>query len=79
MEFDYNDEFTGFRFVDCELLVQFINGLLCPECKKPIGASRLSSVTEVRTDLASELKFQCGCRHNMSLFTSKKSVTKCLK
>ena len=46
MEFDYNDEFTGFRFVDCELLVQFINGLLCPECKKPIGASRLSSVTE---------------------------------
>lgn len=70
--FDSQDELTGFRFVDCELLVTFINGLLCPECKRPIGAARLSSVTEVRTDLASELKFECGCQHNMTLFTSKK-------
>ncbi|KAK7497456.1 hypothetical protein BaRGS_00011298 [Batillaria attramentaria] len=56
-EFDPNDDLTGFRFIDCELLVQFIQFLLCPSCKKPLGASRLTTAEEDRTDLASAFTF----------------------
>lgn len=34
MEFDCDDEPTGFRFVDCLLFVQFVSSLQCPDCKK---------------------------------------------
>ena len=70
--FDYDDELTGFRFVDCELLVQFVTSLLCPECKQPRGASRLSSTSEERTDLASKFTFECGCHKKVTFLTSKK-------
>ena len=53
VEFDAEEELIGFRFVDCELLIKFVQGLLCPECQRPLGAGRLSSVTEDRTHLAS--------------------------
>jgi hypothetical protein len=69
-EFDKDDQLSGFRFVDCGLLVDFVQKLLCPECKKTLGASRLSSVKEDRTDLASVLTFECGCRSSVSFSTS---------
>ena len=31
MEFDNDRDLTGFRFIDCELLVQFVGSLLCPD------------------------------------------------
>ena len=65
MEFDCDGELTGFRFIliiDCELFVQFVTSLLCPGCKKALGASRISS-TEDRTDLTSQFRsrstFKC--------------------
>ena len=48
LEFDKDDELSGFRFVDCGLLVDFVQKLLHPECKKTLGASQLSSVKEDR-------------------------------
>ena len=40
MAFDNDSDLTGFRFVDCELLllVQFVGSLLCPDCKRPLAA-----------------------------------------
>lgn len=72
MELDSDNELTGFRFIDCELLVNFVSSLLCPDCKRPLGASRLSSCKEERTDLASKFIFECGCQNKVSFFTSKK-------
>ena len=71
MEFAAEEELTGFRFFHCELLIKFVQGLLCPECQRPLGAGRLSSVTEDRTDLASHLRFHCGCDNTVSFRTSK--------
>lgn len=71
VEFDDDDELSGFRFVDSKLLIQFIETLLCPDCKKPLGKSRLSSVKEDRVDLASVFTFQCGCKNSVKFSTSK--------
>lgn len=58
MEFDNDSDLTGFRFIDCELLVQFVGSLLCPDCKRPLAAGRHSSTTEKRTGLASRAHIQ---------------------
>ncbi|KAK7091677.1 hypothetical protein V1264_009331 [Littorina saxatilis] len=73
MEFDTDEELTGFRFVDIQLLVDFVSVLLCPLCKEvPLGGDPVkSSVTETRTDLASQFAFHCGCGHAVNLTTSK--------
>ena len=56
IEFDKDDLLTGFRFVDIELLVDFVKKLLCPACKRPLGQNtRLSHVTEHRTNQASKV------------------------
>ena len=39
VNFDTDDELTGFRFTDLELLIEFISKLLCPNCKR-FGASK---------------------------------------
>ena len=71
--FDKDELLTGFRFVDIELLIDFILGLLCPECQRPLGVNkRLSYVTEHRTNQASKIVFACQCHHKLDLFTSKK-------
>lgn len=72
MEFDTDEELTGFSFVDIQLLVDFVSVLLCPLCKEPLGGDPVkSSVTETRTDLASQFAFHCGCGHAVNLTTSK--------
>lgn len=38
--FDKEESLTGFRFVDMELLIQFVQKLLCPECRKPLGENK---------------------------------------
>ena len=74
LEFDKDDLLTGFRFVDIELLVDFVKKLLCPACKRPLGQNtRLSHVTEHRTNQASKVVFTCQCQQTSTLFTSKKS------
>ncbi|KAK7089330.1 uncharacterized protein [Littorina saxatilis] len=75
VKLEKEEELTGFRFIDCELFVQFVQGLLCPECKRPLGSSRLSFVKEDRTDLASQFSFQCGC-NNTVRFSSSKVVSR---
>ena len=72
MEFDNDSDLTGFCFIDCELLVQFVGSLLCPDRKRPPAAGRHSSTTERRTGLASELTFKCGCKNEVVMLTSKK-------
>lgn len=74
LEFHKDDLLTGFRFVDIELLVDFVKKLLCPACKRPLGQNtRLSHVTEHRTNQASKVVFTCQCQQSSTLFTSKKS------
>lgn len=71
-EFDNNPSLTGFRFVDAELLIDFIQSLLCPKCKRPLGESkRLSHVTEQKSVLASSFVFHCQCEYDVTLRTSK--------
>ena len=71
--FDTDEELTGFRFVDCELLIDFVSSLLCPNCKERLGrASRQISATETRTSLASTFTFSCKCQNEVSCMTSKK-------
>ena len=70
--FDKDEELTGFRFVDCELLIDFVSSLLCPNCKERLGASRQFSTTETRTSLASKFTFSCKCQNEVSFMTSKK-------
>ena len=56
-----------------ELLIQFVQKLLCPECRKPLGENkRCSCVTEHRTDQAAKVVFTCQSQHKVDLFTSKK-------
>ena len=71
--FDKDVSLIGFRFVDLELLIQFVQKLLCPECKRPLGENqRLSRVAEQRTNQASKVVFICQCQHSVDFFTSKK-------
>ena len=71
-EFDTDPGLTGFRFVDIELLINFVQSLLCPNCKRPIGGNKgLSRVSEHRSSLASKLDFHCQCQQKVSLNTSK--------
>ena len=70
--FDPNESLSGFRFIDCELLVEFVKSLLCPQCKEPLGASRLATADEERTDLASTFTFTCGCENKVCFSTSRK-------
>ena len=73
IEFDKDDLLTGFRFVDIELLVDFVKKLLCPACKRPLGQNTgLSHVTEHRTNQASKVVFTCQCQQTSTLFASKK-------
>ena len=70
--FDQDPELTGFRFLDAELLVNFVQSLLCPNCRQPLGENtRLSRVTENRSALSSEFVFTCHCQHKLTLNTSK--------
>ena len=72
-EFDRDPGLTGFRFVDVELLVDFIQSLLCPRCRRPLGENkRQAHVTEQRSVLASQFTFHCQCQHSVTLNTSKK-------
>ena len=41
VNFDTDDELTGFRFTDLELLIEFMSKLLCPNCKQRFGASKI--------------------------------------
>ena len=55
--FDRDEVLTGFRFVDIELLIDFVQPLLCPTCKRPLGQSSRQShshVTEYSTNQASK-------------------------
>ena len=71
--FDSDESLTGFRFVDITLLIDFVQSLLCPTCKTPLGDNqRLSDVTENRTNQASKLVFTCGCQNKVDFSTSKK-------
>ncbi|XP_070179258.1 uncharacterized protein [Littorina saxatilis] len=70
---DKEDSLTGFRFIDLELLIEFVQKLLCPECKRPIGENqRLSTVVEHRTNQASKVVFTCQCQHKVDFLSSKK-------
>ena len=72
-EFVRDPELTGYRFVDVELLTDFIQSLLCSNCRRPTGENRrLSCVTEHRSVLASSYTFHCQYQHGMNLNTSKK-------
>eukprot|EP00745_Piridium_sociabile_P013870 TRINITY_DN20394_c0_g1_i4.p1 TRINITY_DN20394_c0_g1~~TRINITY_DN20394_c0_g1_i4.p1 ORF type:complete len:152 (-),score=18.86 TRINITY_DN20394_c0_g1_i4:5-460(-) len=67
MNFDKDPELTGFRFVDCELMIEFIQSLLCPKCRQPLGQNkRLSYVVEHKSTLASKFDFHCQCQHTLS-------------
>lgn len=73
VQFDKDDSLTGFRFIDCENLIEFVSQLLCPKCKQPLGANkRLFHVKEDRVSMASKFTFHCQCSHSVSLDTSKK-------
>ena len=73
VSFDRDQELTGFRFIDTELLVNFVQSLLCPNCRRPLGENkRLSHVTESRSVLASTFVFHCQCKNSVALNTSKK-------
>ena len=55
--FDSDELLTGFRFVDTELLIDSVQSLLCPTCKRPLGQTSRQShsrVTEHGTDQASK-------------------------
>ena len=55
--FDSDELLTGFRFVDTELLIDSVQPLLCPTCKRPVGQTSRQShsrVTEHGTDQASK-------------------------
>ena len=72
MSFDRDEKLTGFRFIDTELLVDFIQSLLCPNCRKPLGQNRRKAcVTEERSVLASTFVFRCQCQHSVTLKTSR--------
>ena len=46
VQFDQEEALTGFRFVDCENLIDFVSEWLCPNCKQPLGTNkRLFHVT----------------------------------
>ena len=73
--FDRGELLTGFRFVDIELLIDFVQTLLCPTGKRPLGQNSRQShsrVTEHRTDQASKLVITCQCKEDAVLFISKK-------
>ena len=73
--FDKEELLTGFRFVDIKLLIDFVQTLLCPTCKRPLGKNSRQShshVNEHRTNQASKLVFTCQCKDKSVLFTSKK-------
>ena len=73
--FDKEELLTGFRFVDIKLLIDFVQTLLCPTCKRPLGQNSRQShshVKEHRTNQASKLVFTCQCKDKSVLFTSKK-------
>ena len=73
--FDKDELLTGFRFVDIKLLIGFVQTLLCPTCKRPLGQNSRQShshVKEHRTNQASKLVFTCQCKDKSVLFTSKK-------
>lgn len=73
VSFDRDEKLTGFRFIDTELLVDFIQSLLCPNCRKPLGQNRRNArVTEERLVLASTFVFHCQCQHSVTLNTSRK-------
>ena len=60
IQFDQEEILTGFRFIDCENLIDFVSHLSCPNCKQPLGANRrLFHVTEKNISKASQFIFHC--------------------
>ncbi|CAG5121444.1 unnamed protein product [Candidula unifasciata] len=70
-EFDTAEELTGFRFVDVQLLINFVKTLLCSQCGQPLGENK-SFVTEERSSLASTFTFHCQCQQKVSFMSSAK-------
>lgn len=75
--FDTDDELTGFRFMDCDLLINFVSDFPCSQCEHPLGENRcskkLSNVKETRSSMCSIFEFSCECGHKYVLNSSKKS------
>ncbi|XP_070183042.1 uncharacterized protein [Littorina saxatilis] len=73
VDFDIDNELTGFRFVDIQRLITFVQSLLCPHCKKELGANkRLSHVKEEKITQASTLTFTCQCQQTVEFCSSGK-------
>lgn len=72
-----DEDITGYRFVDIELLIKFVGQFCCPSCgSQSFGYANntaLMDVNEAKCGLASVLKFTCAdCKESTELKTSVK-------